>query len=81
MSDRSAANEPTRPCLPPNNPERRPPTRHPLPPPARLNLGLGTVGDHLAVLRRADLITGLRVGRSVHYRRTTLGEVLADGRG
>ncbi|MYS85632.1 ArsR/SmtB family transcription factor [Embleya scabrispora] len=48
---------------------------------ARLNLGLGTVGDHLAVLRRADLITGLRVGHSVHYRRTTLGEVLANGRG
>ncbi|MFF7245289.1 DUF5937 family protein [Embleya sp. NPDC008237] len=48
---------------------------------ARLNLGLGTVGDHLAVLRRADLVTGLRVGRSVHYRRTTLGEVLAEGRG
>ncbi|MFI6581192.1 DUF5937 family protein [Embleya sp. NPDC050493] len=48
---------------------------------ARLNLGLGTVGDHLAVLRRADLVTGLRVGRCVHYRRTTLGEVLAEGRG
>lgn len=46
---------------------------------ARLGLGLGTVGDHLAVLRRADLITGIRVGRSVHYQHTALGEVLAAG--
>ncbi|MGC0419458.1 DUF5937 family protein [Embleya sp. AB8] len=47
---------------------------------ARLNLSLGTVGDHLAVLRRAGLVTGLRVGRSVRYQRTALGGVLAAGR-
>ncbi|WP_201261051.1 ArsR/SmtB family transcription factor [Embleya scabrispora] len=46
---------------------------------ARLNLPLGTVGDHLAVLRRARLVTGLRVGRSVRYQRTALGEVLTEG--
>lgn len=42
-----------------------------------LGLGLGTVGDHLAVLRDAGLVERTRVGRAVHYRLTTLGEALA----
>jgi hypothetical protein len=40
-------------------------------------LATGAVGDHLAVLRRAGLVDGTRVGRSVLYRRTALGDALA----
>lgn len=41
-----------------------------------LTLSLGAVGGHLAVLRRAGLVTGTRVGRQVLYRRTSLGSAL-----
>jgi DNA-binding transcriptional ArsR family regulator len=37
---------------------------------------LGTVGDHLAVLRNAGLVIGTRIGHRVVYRRTDLGEQL-----
>lgn len=43
---------------------------------AGLGLAVGAVGDHLAVLRRAGLVTGTRAGRSVLYRRTALGDAL-----
>ncbi|MFD0691823.1 ArsR/SmtB family transcription factor [Actinomadura fibrosa] len=43
---------------------------------ARLRLSLGGVGDHLAVLRAAGLVTRERSGRSVLYRRTAAGDVL-----
>ena len=38
--------------------------------------GLGTVGDHLAILRNAGLITRRRAGRSVLYTRTRPGNHL-----
>lgn len=41
-----------------------------------LDLPLGTVGDHLTVLRRARLVRRVRVGRSVRYERTALGDNL-----
>ena len=44
---------------------------------AQLGAGLGTVGGHLAVLLRAGLVSRGRVGRSVRYERTPLGEALA----
>jgi DNA-binding transcriptional ArsR family regulator len=45
---------------------------------ALLRQSLGTVGGHLAVLREAELVVGTRVGRRVVYRRTELGNLLAD---
>ncbi|HEY3006975.1 MAG TPA: DUF5937 family protein [Micromonosporaceae bacterium] len=44
---------------------------------AQLDLALGTVGDHLAALHGAGLVTRTRLGRSVRYERTTLGDALA----
>lgn len=41
-----------------------------------LGMSLGAVGDHLAVLRDTGLVTGTRIGRSVLYRRTPLGDAL-----
>lgn len=43
-----------------------------------LNVSLGTVSAHLAVLRRSDVVTRAKVGRSVVYRLTGRGEDLVD---
>jgi DNA-binding transcriptional ArsR family regulator len=42
-----------------------------------LGLATGAVGDHLAILHNAGLLTKARSGRSVLYRRTPLGDALA----
>ncbi|MBQ1024379.1 helix-turn-helix domain-containing protein [Micromonospora sp. C95] len=44
----------------------------------QLGMSLGGVGDHLSVLRDTGLITRVRSGRSVRYRRTPLGDTLAE---
>jgi DNA-binding transcriptional ArsR family regulator len=41
-----------------------------------LGLSTGAVSDHLTVLRRAGILDRARSGRSVLYRRTSLGEAL-----
>ncbi|MEV4076541.1 ArsR/SmtB family transcription factor [Nonomuraea fuscirosea] len=46
---------------------------------ALLGQSLGTTGGHLAALRRTGVIVGTRVGRSVLYTRTPLGEALING--
>ncbi|GGL21099.1 ArsR family transcriptional regulator [Sphaerisporangium melleum] len=46
---------------------------------ALLDMSVGGIGDHVAALREAGLITGTRVGRSVLYHRTPLGDALAEG--
>jgi len=48
---------------------------------AMLGLVVGTVGEHIAALRAAGLISGVRTGRSVLYRRTPLGDALAEADG
>jgi DNA-binding transcriptional ArsR family regulator len=46
---------------------------------AQLGLALGTVGDHLAALHAAGLVTRTRVGHAVRYERNAIGDALAAG--
>ncbi|WP_221327735.1 helix-turn-helix transcriptional regulator [Actinoplanes sp. L3-i22] len=48
---------------------------------AVFTLATGAVGDHLAVLYRAGLVTRARSGRSVLYARTPLGDALVRAAG
>lgn len=41
------------------------------------DLAIGSVGDHLRLLEKAGLLSSARSGRSVLYRRTPLGDVIA----
>ena len=43
---------------------------------AALHLSVGGVGDHLAALRDAGVVSRARTGRSVLYRRTSVGDAL-----
>jgi DNA-binding transcriptional ArsR family regulator len=45
---------------------------------AQLQMTIGAVGDHLAILRANHLVTRSRTGRSVLYQRTHKGDVLVD---
>jgi len=44
-----------------------------------LDASVGAVGDHLGVLRRSGLVERVREGRRVLYRRTPLGDAVAEG--
>lgn len=45
---------------------------------ARLAMSLGGVGDHLAVLHSAGLVSRARAGRRVIYRRSPVGDQLVE---
>ena len=47
----------------------------------RLNMSPSSVSQHLAVLRKAGLISRHRMGQVVLYLRSTVGDMLANGRG